>query len=105
MYLCCLMLIGLMLNGLFYCATVAYHVELNAYSGGLRHLANIQEKWTHNSGEMPWNRDDPSSDLAIHFLFSSWPRIWKTMLFIARKFSLLLDTETISVSLFYIIES
>ena len=55
----------------FYCATIAYHVELNAYSGGRRVLANIQEKWTHNSGEMPWNRSDPSSDVAIHFLFLS----------------------------------
>ena len=43
-------------------------MELNAYSGGRRHPANIQENWTHNSGEMPWNRGDPSSDVAIHFL-------------------------------------
>ena len=47
-------------------------MELNAYSGGCRHSANVQEKWTHNSGEIPWNRGDPSSDVAIHFLFSSW---------------------------------
>ena len=33
--------------------------------------ANVQEKWTHNSGEMPWNQGDPNSDVAIHFLFSS----------------------------------
>ena len=31
--------------------------------------ANIQEKWTHNRGEMPWNRGDPSSDVAFRFLF------------------------------------
>ena len=31
---------------LFYCTAIAYHVELNAYSGGCRHLANVQEKWT-----------------------------------------------------------
>ena len=52
---------------LFYCDTIAYHVELNANSGGRRHSANIQEKWTHNTGEMPWNRGDPSRDVAIHF--------------------------------------
>ena len=28
----------------FYCATIAYHVELNAISGGPRHSANVQEK-------------------------------------------------------------
>ena len=28
-----------------------------------------KKKWTHNTGEMPWNRGDPSSDVAIHFLF------------------------------------
>ena len=50
---------------------MAYHVELNAYSGGRKHSASVQEKWTHDSGEMPWNRGDPSSDVAIHFLFSS----------------------------------
>ena len=43
-------------------------MELNAYLGGRRHPANIQEKWTHNTGEMPWNQGDPSSDIAIHFL-------------------------------------
>ena len=35
---------------------------LNASSGGRRHLANVQEKWRHNSGDMPWNRGYPSSD-------------------------------------------
>ena len=33
------------------------------------HLANVQEKWMHNTGEMPWNRGDPSSDIAVYFLF------------------------------------
>ena len=28
----------------FYCATIAYHVELNANSGGRRYPANVQEK-------------------------------------------------------------
>ena len=28
----------------FYCATIAYLVELNAFSGGHRHPANVQEK-------------------------------------------------------------
>ena len=30
----------------FYCATIAYHVGLNAISGGRRTPANDQEKWT-----------------------------------------------------------
>ena len=34
----------------FYCATIAYHVELNANSGGHRHPANVQEKWTFSVG-------------------------------------------------------
>ena len=29
----------------FYCATIAYHVGLNANSGGCRTPANDQEKW------------------------------------------------------------
>ena len=29
----------------FYCATIAYHVGLNANLGGHRTLANEQEKW------------------------------------------------------------
>ena len=53
----------------FYCATIAYHVELNPNSGGCRHSANVQEKWTLNTGVMPWIRGDPSSDVTIHFLF------------------------------------
>ena len=28
----------------FYCATIAYHVELNAYSDGRRQSANVPEK-------------------------------------------------------------
>ena len=35
---------------LFYCATIAYHVGLNANSGGRRTLANDQEKWTFGTG-------------------------------------------------------
>ena len=31
--------------------------------------ANVQEKWTNNFGEMPWNQDDPSSDVAFCFVF------------------------------------
>ena len=57
------------LSLLFYRATIDYHVELNANSGGHRHPVNVQEKWTQNTGKMPWNRGDPSSDAAIHFLF------------------------------------
>ena len=56
-------------TGSFYCATIAYQVELNAILGGRRHLANVQEKWTYNTGEMPWKQGDPSSDVAMYFLF------------------------------------
>ena len=31
--------------------------------------ANVQEKWTHNCGKMPWNQGDPSSDVAFRFSF------------------------------------
>ena len=31
--------------------------------------ANVQGKRMHNSGEMPWNRGDPSSDVSFRFLF------------------------------------
>ena len=34
---------------------------------------------------MPWNRGDPSSDVAIHFLFSSWPRKWNPCLLVQGK--------------------
>ena len=44
-------------------------MKTNAISGGRRHSANVQEKWMHNTGEMPWNRGDPSSDVAMYFLF------------------------------------
>ena len=78
-------------------------MELNAYSGGRRHSANVQEKWTHNSGKMPWNRGDPSSDVAIHFLFSSWPQIWNPYFLLQGK-DQILYVYTTSVSLFCIIE-
>ena len=29
----------------------------------------LVEKWTHNSGKMPWNQGYPSSDVAFRFLF------------------------------------
>ena len=35
-----------LLNLQFYCATIAYHVGLNANSRGRRTPANDQEKWT-----------------------------------------------------------
>ena len=44
-------------------------MELNAILGGRSHPANVQEKLTHNTGEMPWNQSDPRSDEAIYFLF------------------------------------
>ena len=73
--------------------------------------ANVQEKWTHNTGEMPWNRGDPSSDVAIHFLFRAGREYGIRAFLLQGKRSnfiwiyVSLDTETILVSLFYIIES
>ena len=40
----CKLLGNLLINVILYCATIAYHMELNAFSGGRRHLANVQEK-------------------------------------------------------------
>ena len=40
------------LNEDFYCATIAYHVGLNANSGGRRTPANDQEKWTFGFGQV-----------------------------------------------------
>ena len=90
---------------IFYCATIAYHVELNAISGDHRHPANIQEKWTHNIGEMPSNRGDPLLPV------SRWPQYGIRAFLLEGKRSnfiwiyVSLDTETSSVSLFYNIES
>ena len=45
---CCLKLIINLIDqpikAEFYCTTIAYHVELNAFSGGHRHPAKVQEK-------------------------------------------------------------
>ena len=60
-------------------------MELNANSGGRRHPANVQEKWMQNIGEMPWNRGDPSSDVAIHFLFQIGRKYGIHAFFIAKK--------------------
>ena len=66
-------------------------------------LANIQEKWTHNGDKMPWNRGDPSSDIAFCFLFRVG-RKYGTVFFLlqGKRFNfiwiyVLLDTETTSV--------
>ena len=86
-------------------------MELNAYSGGRRHPANVQEKWTHNSGEMPWNRCEPSSDVAFRFLFRVGREYGiNSFLLQERRFNfiwiyVLLDTKTVTVSLFYNMES
>ena len=47
--------------------------------------ANAQEKWTHNSGEMPWNQGDPSSDVAFRFLFRVGREYGINAFFIAKK--------------------
>ena len=48
-------------------------------------LANTQEKWTHNSGEMPWNRIDPRGDVAFRFLFRVGREYGINAFFIAKK--------------------
>ena len=63
----------------FYCATIAYHVGLNANSGGHRTLANDQEKWTIGFGRV--HGLVCSSIVAVSFgnssFFSRWPPYWK----------------------------
>ena len=108
-FFCIPFFVGLNINYtvIYYCATIAYHVELNGYLGGRRRPANVQEKWTHNSGEMPWNRGDPTSDVAFDFLFSSWPGIWNQRLLLQGNkiifflwMYLSFDTETSCFSFF-----
>ena len=66
--------------------------------------ANVQEKWTHNSDEMPWNRGDPSGDVAFRFLFRVGHEYGIcAFLLQGKRFNfiwiyVLLDTETTSVS-------
>ena len=73
--------------------------------------AEVQEKWTHNSGKMPWARGDPSSDVAFRVLFHVCYQYGiRVFLLQGKRFNfiriyVLLDTETTSVSLLYIIES
>ena len=73
--------------------------------------ANVQEKWMHKSGEMPWDRGDPSSDVTFHFLFQVGREFGiNAFLLQGKRFNfiwiyMLLNTETTSISLFYYIES
>ena len=66
-------------NILFYCATIAYHVGLNANSGGRRTLANDQDKWTFGFGRVR----GLVCTIAVLFgnssLFSRWPPYWKVV--------------------------
>ena len=60
----------------FYCATKAYHVGLNANSGGRRTPANNQEKWTFGFGRV----HGLVCTIAMSFgnsSFSHWPPYWK----------------------------
>ena len=73
--------------------------------------SNVQEKWTHNSSEMPWNRGDPSSDVCFRFLFRVGCEYGSNAFLLqGKRFNfiwiyMLLDTEITSVSLLYITES
>ena len=61
----------------FYCATIAYHVGLNAILGGRRTPANDQEKWTFGFGRV----HSLVCTIAVSFgnssFFSRWPPYWK----------------------------
>ena len=61
----------------FYCATIAYHVGLNANSGGRRTPANNHEKWTFGFGRVR----GLVCTIAVLFgnlsFFSRWPPYWK----------------------------
>ena len=56
----------------FYCATIAYHVELNANSGGRRTPANDQEKWTFGFGRV----HGLVCTIAVSFGNSSFFSLW-----------------------------
>ena len=48
---------------LFYCATIAYHVELNAYADGRKAMTNVQEKWMNNDWPLPNTVGEPRSEI------------------------------------------
>ena len=67
---------------LFYCATIAYHVELNVDLGRPQAPANVQEKWMFSVDRGP--RLSYHGVLPHSSFFSCWPYIFRRV-FIARK--------------------
>ena len=61
----------------FYCATIAYHVGLNANSGGCRTPANNQEKWTFGTGRVRGLVCTIAVSFCNSSFFSRWPPYWK----------------------------
>ena len=61
----------------FYCATIAYHVGLNANSGGRRTPANDQEKWTFGFGRVRGLVCTIAVSFGSLSFFSRWPPYWK----------------------------
>ena len=95
----------------FYCATIAYHMGLNANLGGLRTPANDQEKWTFGFGRVHGLVCTIAVSFGNSSFFSRWPPSFKAFeinlqyFTVFLKIYLSLNTETTSVSLFGYIES
>ena len=58
---------------LFYCATIAYHVGLNANSGGCRTPANDREKWTFGFDQVHVLVCTIAVSFGNSSFFSHWP--------------------------------
>ena len=75
-------------NKQFYCTTIAYHVGLNANSGGRTILANNQEKWTFGFGRVR----GLVCTIAVLFdnssFFSCWPTYWKVFEILLKIFTI-----------------
>ena len=95
----------------FYCATIAYHVGLNAISGGCRTLANDQEKWMFGFDQVCVLVCTIAVSFGDSSFFSRWLPSCKAFeinlqyFTVSLKIYLSLDTETTSVSLYGYIES
>ena len=62
----------------FYCATIAYHVGLNANSGGRGTPANDQEKWTFGFDRVRGLVCTIAVSFGnLSFFFSCWPPSYK----------------------------
>ena len=64
-------------NYCFYCATIAYHVGLNANSGGRRTPANDQETWTFGFDRVCVLVCTIAVSFGDSSFFSHWLPYWK----------------------------